>query len=389
MKSIELFAGAGGLAMAGSRTGFEHLGVIEWDKYACDTIRENQKLRVKHVKDWRLIEGDVRNVNFKTWRLDYVDLVTGGPPCQPFSLGGKHGGHRDERNMFPIAVAAIRDAWPRAFVFENVKGLTRQSFFNYFNYILTQLAFPSISRKVGESWAEHLRRLERHSTSRNVKPEYNVNTEVLNSADFGVPQRRERVFIVGFRSDVHAKWSFPTATHSSDQLLHQQWISGEYWEGHRIARKRRSARPQHLRRKLDLLKSDGPDLFTKPWKTVRDAIADLPDPRSSEATSYANHNFQPGARAYPGHTGSPLDEPAKALKAGDHGVPGGENMVRFPDGSLRYFTVRESARLQDFPDEYVFHGSWTETMRQLGNAVPVSLAEAVLRSVKSRLLDAK
>jgi len=134
-----------------------------------------------------------------------------------------------------------------------------------------------------------------------------------------------------------------------------------------------------------MLRSDGPDLFTRPWKTVRDAISDLPDPRSGDAAVHPNHVFQPGARAYQGHTGSPLDEPAKALKAGDHGVPGGENMVRFPDGTLRYFTVRESARLQDFPDEFIFHGSWTETMRQLGNAVPVSLAEAVLHSVKSRL----
>ncbi|MGA3304360.1 MAG: DNA cytosine methyltransferase, partial [Methylovirgula sp.] len=89
------------------------------------------------------------------------------------------------------------------------------------------------------------------------------------------------------------------------------------------------------------------------------------------------HRFQDGARSYPGHTGSPLDEPAKALKAGVHGVPGGENMLRKPDGSVRYFTVRESARLQTFPDGYEFMGSWSETMRQLGNAVPVELARLV------------
>ena len=92
------------------------------------------------------------------------------------------------------------------------------------------------------------------------------------------------------------------------------------------------------------------------------------------------------ARAYAGHTGSPLDEPAKTLKAGDHRVPGGENMLAYADGSVRYFTVRESARIQSFPDTYAFAGSWTEAMRQLGNAVPVRLASAVARSIAARLL---
>jgi DNA (cytosine-5)-methyltransferase 1 len=95
--------------------------------------------------------------------------------------------------------------------------------------------------------------------------------------------------------------------------------------------------------------------------------------------------YIPGARSYPGHTGSPLDEPSKTLKAGDHGVPGGENMIAMPDGTVRYFTVREAALIQTFPDGYVFHGSWGEIMRQLGNAVPVKLARAVARQVANCL----
>ena len=87
----------------------------------------------------------------------------------------------------------------------------------------------------------------------------------------------------------------------------------------------------------------------------------------------------------PDHAGSELDEPSKALKAGVHGVPGGENMIAFPDGSVRYFTVREAARIQTFPDQFLFHGTWTETMRQLGNAVPVKLAAVVGASVVSQL----
>ena len=101
-----------------------------------------------------------------------------------------------------------------------------------------------------------------------------------------------------------------------------------------------------------------------------------------------NHRLQAGARIYPGHTGSPLDLPAKTLKAGDHGVPGGENMLVRTDGSVRYFSVRESARLQTFPDGYELHGAWSEAMRQLGNAVPVTLAQVVASSVATHLLMA-
>jgi len=124
-----------------------------------------------------------------------------------------------------------------------------------------------------------------------------------------------------------------------------------------------------------------------PWRTVRDALEGLPEPHE-KGSHLLNHRLQIGARAYPGHTGSPLDLPAKTLKAGDHGVPGGENMLVRPDGSIRYFTVRESARLQTFPDGYELHGSWSEAMRQLGNAVPMHLGRAVAASVAEHLLMA-
>ena len=119
-------------------------------------------------------------------------------------------------------------------------------------------------------------------------------------------------------------------------------------------------------------------------------MIDLPDPEGDARSPVIvhNHRFQPGARRYKGHTGSPLDLPAKTLKAGDHGVPGGENMMVKDDDSVRYFTVRESARLQTFPDGYVFHGAWTECMRQLGNAVPVELARLLGSSVAAVLLEA-
>jgi DNA (cytosine-5)-methyltransferase 1 len=123
----------------------------------------------------------------------------------------------------------------------------------------------------------------------------------------------------------------------------------------------------------------------RPWRTVRDALVGLPGPTVRGSRKYLNHVLQPGARSYPGHTGSYIDAPAKALKAGVHGVPGGENMMRDVDGSVRYFTVREAARLQTFPDRYALHGPWTEAMRQLGNAVPVLLAETAASSVREHL----
>lgn len=384
MKSIELFAGAGGLGMGVSRAGFAPQAVIEWDRWCCDTIRENRADGLGLVGDWpEPTEGDVRDVDFREHE-GKIDLVTGGPPCQPFSLGGKHRAHADSRDMWPEAVRALRETKPRAFIFENVKGLTRETFATYFSHIVLQMTYPELAAEHGEGWESHLRRLEKHHTGRRGPGglEYRIVHRVLNAANYGIPQRRERVVFVGFRADLDIKWAFPLETHSLDALLWDQ-AKGDYWDRHKAPRVERKIGDRHLERATRL---DGKPV-TAPWRTTRDAIDDLPDPEHEwrKAANHNNHRFQPGARSYPGHTGSPLDEPAKTLKAGVHGVPGGENMLLRPDGSVRYFTVRESARLQTFPDNFRFHGAWSETMRQLGNAVPVELANIVARSVKRHL----
>lgn len=388
MRSVELFAGAGGLALGMSNAGFHHAAVLEWDHDACETFRENQRQHLRSVKEWPLIEGDVREFDYDN--LDDVVVVSGGPPCQPFSLGGKHGGYNDNRDMFPEAVRAVRELRPRAFIFENVKGLLRESFAGYFEYILLQMTHPSFSRREGESWRDHRKRLELHHTSRRARPEYNVVFRVLNAANFGVPQRRERVFMVGFRSDLGVQWSFPDGSYSEDTLLRSKWVTGEYWDRHKVSKRERPELSKKLAARVERLRGDYLfDASKLPWLTVRDVISDLPDPEKKPRNGILNHVFNPGARSYPGHTGSALDEPAKTLKAGDHGVPGGENMLARVDGSVRYFTVREAARLQTFPDNYAFRGAWTEAMRQLGNAVPVQLAEAVACSVSETLRAAE
>lgn len=364
-----------------SDAGFTHEAVVEWDRYSCDTIRENQRRGVDPVVDWPLHEADVRAFDYSGIRGG-LDLIAGGPPCQPFSLGGRHRGWDDERDMFPEMVRAIRELKPRAIVIENVKGLLRQSFAKYFEYVVLQVSYPEVVMKQDENWSDHLSRLERHHVhGQRDGLFYRVVFRLLNAADYGVSQRRERVIIVGFRQDLELEWSFPKATHSLDALLWSQWVSGEYWDRHAVSLEHRPEPPPKSRRRIERLGSLFPPREF-PWSTVRDAISDLPDPEERDHSGeIPNHKLNPGARSYHGHTGSPLDEPAKTLKAGDHGVPGGENMLAYPDGRVRYFTVRESARLQTFPDDYVFHGSWTETMRQLGNAVPVLLGRVIARDV--------
>lgn len=381
-KAIELFSGAGGLALGVSRAGFKHKAVVEFNKNACQTIRLNKNH--PDVNDWALHEMDVREFSYS--EFGQVDLVSGGPPCQPFSLGGRHRGHNDNRDMFPEAIRAVRETRPKAILIENVKGLLRESFAEYFEFIILQLTYPEVGRGTDEDWRSHLARLEKHHTKGGTRGlTYNVVYRLVNAADYGVPQKRERVVIVGIRSDLGLEFAFPDPTHSQEALAWDQAITGEYWEKHAIAKKNRpelSSRMTGIANRLDglLLPPE-----TKPWRTVRDALVGLPHPAKPEAKDFSNHAFYGGARAYPGHTGSEYDQPAKTLKAGDHGVPGGENMLIGDDGSLRYFSVRESARLQTFPDNYEFWGAWTIAMKQLGNAVPVQLAEIMASRLRDSL----
>lgn len=385
MRAIELFAGAGGLGMGVSQAGFKPLEIVEWDRWCCDTINRNRWSRKKPVAAWpEPTQGDIRQVDFKEFE-GRVELVSGGPPCQPFSLGGKHRAHTDHRDMWGEAVRVVRETKPRAFIFENVKGLTRASFASYFSYINLQLHYPEIERNSDEEWLDHLGRLEQHHTADSESGlHYKVVVRVLNAANYGVPQRRERVVFVGFRSDTGIRWNFPEKTHSLEALLWEQCRSDEYWERHKVSAAHRNLDIRLHAKGMKLREKPG----ESPWKTVRDAIHDLPEPTDFPHQKVLNHRYQPGARSYPGHTGSPLDEAAKTLKAGVHGVPGGENMLMRPNRTVRYFTVRESARLQTFPDDYELHGSWTEAMRQLGNAVPVELARVIASDVADRLQKA-
>lgn len=345
MRSVELFTGCGGLGLGLARAGFHHDLMVEWNEDAVETVLHNRNKGVEHVKHWPIIRSDVREVDWQEYAG--VDLVAGGPPCQPFSIGGKHRGDGDHRDMWPQAIRAVRETRPSSFIFENVRGLVRPKFASYLQSIAARLGKP----------ADDL--------------SYVVKVLQVNAADFGAAQKRHRVVVAGVRSDMASDLPELLPTHSRERLLWEQFVTGDYWREHALPvqingfEKVDAGTVKRLR-----LANAAPEGLR--WVTVRDKLRGLGEPTGRNC-----HFFQPGAKVYKGHTGSQLDQPAKALKAGDHGVPGGENMMVLPDGGVRYFTMREAARLQGLPDDYDFPRSWSESMRQLGNAVPCELAEAV------------
>lgn len=369
MRSAELFAGCGGLAMGSSLSGFRHELMAEFDFDAVETIRHNRAAGIAHVEHWPVDQLDVRHIDWSAHRG--LDLISGGPPCQPFGIGGKKMGQADARDMWPEAVRAVREGRPRAFLFENVRNLAGPRFRDYLDWIVAHLERPSMTRNPGETPRDHAARLRASST----QPEYRACWQVVNAADLGAAQIRHRVIIIGLRADQGVEPTPMPTTHSRDRLLWDQYVTGVYWDRHGLKRRPAPARRDDARR-VEALRAHGVKPEGEPWRTVRDALTDLGDPNGKNG-----HVPQPGARVYPGHTGSSLDLPAKALKAGDHGVPGGENMMVRDDGSVRYFTKREAARLVGLPDEFTFPRSWSESMRQMGNAVPVELALAAARRV--------
>ncbi|MGW4644965.1 DNA cytosine methyltransferase [Kitasatospora sp. NPDC004289] len=421
---VELFAGAGGLAMAVHRAGFRPLLFNEFAKRACETLEANGAERLADgEKPTRaplagekvpLVAGDVQELD-----MDYlkgrVDVLAGGPPCQPFSLGGIAKGDEDKRNMFPQMFRAVREIQPKAVICENVRGLLRPSFKSYFHYILRELELPFEERAEGADWTQHddYLRTRLLESPDDLGKRYEVIMTPVNAADYGVPQIRNRVIIVAFRRDLNVDVDLfkrlVRPTHSEAALLRSMTDGGSYWARH-------SEVPAHVRewvgsRLPETLPIDDGLL---PWNTLRDAIAgigdnkplpDVPDEWLDRTEhllgGFTEHIGWPGARIYDGHTPNELDRPAKTVKAGVHGVPGGESVIlldelvtdRAAQGGRRYkhryMTVRETARVMTFPDDWELKGPRGEKMRQLGNAVPVVLGEVFAKAVAAVLDEAE
>jgi DNA (cytosine-5)-methyltransferase 1 len=372
-QSVELFAGGGGMALGMREVGFNHSALVEWWAPAAKVLRHNAELKPHLWKPDDVIEADVRLSINELGERGTVQLVAGGPPCQPFSLGGAHAGDADERNQFPAALDVVRRLRPDLVVFENVPGLLRPSFVDYVDYVKAQLRHPDITAKNGEElWNEHQARINKSK----ALPIYRIYQEEIDAADLGVPQSRKRVFIIGIRSDVPGADTWPKLrmSHSRDALLHDQYVTGTYWTRHGLPR---PEAPVRLANAVKRLKAIGPpgDL---PWQTLRDVLTKIPPPgRGTDVPSWPNHLFIPGARTYAKHSGSPLDLPSKTIKAGVHGVAGGEAMLRELDGTVRYLTVREAAMVQGFPQDYEFPGPRSRVMGVIGNAVATRVAASL------------
>ena len=288
-----------------------------------------------------------RDLDFR--ELNGVDLLSGGPPCQPFSIGGLHLGPRDQRNMWPEAIRAVAEIRPTAFILENVRGLFRPAFEVYLEYITLQLTYPDLKLRIDEAWRHHLARLRQYAKGRGGKnAAYRVLSRAINAADYGAPQKRHRAIsssawhpnsaIIGasqrqrIRREGHLRW-----------LKH---VERNYWTRHgarRICEPASKSRGTGTQARSQVRRKKPRSGLGRPcWTRFQISSAD-------EKEKIAGHWQHPGARAYDNHTGSCLDEPAKALKAGDHGVPGSENMLAGRQGDVRYFTIREMARLQGLP----------------------------------------
>ncbi|MFF3960809.1 DNA cytosine methyltransferase [Streptomyces griseorubiginosus] len=409
--------------MAVHNAGFRPLLVNEFAKRALETLTENGATHRdpedtsmpkpgkgrpgRRAEGWPLVPGDVRHIpSFDFLKDAEVDLLAGGPPCQPFSLGGVARGDEDARNMFPEMFRAIREMRPKAVICENVRGLLRPSFKPYFEYIKREMSLPFVQRGKDATWEDHDDVLKGLLSNGSVDPSerYDVVHIPVNAADYGVPQIRQRVIIVAFRSDLGVEWNKhkPEPDHSESALI-DSMHDGTYWKQYDDVPGIDSIRERVVATlPPPSLVPDG----KKPWRTLRDAISGvdgnklLPSPTAEEVRAkivvddIPDHMGWPGARVYTGHTPNELDRPAKTVKAGVHGVPGGESVMRLDDPTFdgtgyRYMTVRETARVMTFPDDWILAGPRGEKMRQLGNAVPVRLGEVFATAVRAALDDAE
>lgn len=398
--------------MGVEQAGFRPLLFNEFAKRACETLLENKAERYevddgdppipKPGERIPLIAGDVSKVDFD-YLKGSVDVLAGGPPCQPFSLGGVARGDEDDRNGFPHMFRAIREMEPKAVICENVRGLLRPSFKPYFEYIKRELSLPFEERRDGAPWQEHdevLRHMLENATVESCK-RYDVKHFPVNAADYGVPQIRNRVILIAFRRDLGINWDRfreLVMPRYSEASLHEDMASGAYWDRHpevpeKVREKVMARIPQPPPTQLD---GDRP----LPWRTLRDALKGIDgqrplppierlDRNEHNLGGFTDHIGWPDARIYPGHTPNELDRPAKTVKAGVHGVPGGESVMLLDDGSHRYMTVRETARVMTFPDGWKLSGPRGEKMRQLGNAVPVLLGKVFADAVATVLDEAE
>lgn len=330
---VELFAGAGGLALGMSKAGFHPLLLNEIDHDACATLKMNRP-------DWNVLEEDIRKISFQEYR-GKVDLVSGGFPCQAFSYAGNKGGFEDTRGtLFFDLARAVKEIQPKVIFCENVRGLA--------------------SHHGGKTFA----------VIKNVICELGytlVEPRVLQAIKYMVPQKRERLIMVAIRNDLAHKATFrwPSPYHRI-MTLKDALFKGELYDTD-VPPSEGQAYPEKKRRVLALVPMGGY------WRN-------LPEDVKKE---YMGGSY----RLDGGKTGMArrlsFDEPSLTLTC----APAQKQTERCHPTETRPLTVREYARVQTFPDEWNFAGTMTSKYRQIGNAVPVNLAWAIGRALVRLLND--
>lgn len=303
---VEICAGAGGQALGLALAGFVHVALVEYETDYCKTLKSNRP-------EWNVICSDVHDFDGKPYKG--VDLFAGGVPCPPFSVAGKQLGKDDERDLFPEALRLIKEIEPRAVMLENVRGFLDPSFADYRNYILKSI------EKLG----------------------YDTEIKLLNASDFGVPQLRPRVVIVGIKKDEKGKFSYPdgkpeeaptVGTTLYDLMAENKWVGAKQWaeNANKIAPTLVGGSKKH----------GGPDLGPV---RARNAWAEL----GVDGRGVANDAPEPDFEGTP------------------------------------RLTSRMMARIQGFPDTWTFGKKKTAACRMIGNAFPPPVAKAVGEKIKECL----
>jgi DNA (cytosine-5)-methyltransferase 1 len=322
--AIDIFSGAGGLSLGLHRSGWQVKAAIEFDDAALESHRQNFD-NVEHLA------CDVRSICFD--RFSGIDLVAGGPPCQPFSVSGKRLGAVDIRDMVPEFVRAVEEARPRAFMMENVAGLAGSKFSDYL------LAQTSALHALG----------------------YTVFSKVLSAADYGVAQNRKRLFLIGIRADQKGSaFSFPTPTHGSG--LKPYATVNEALRGS----------PADVPNRAKVVFCKNPVLRKSPFAGM--LFNGKGRPLNDMGLGHTIPASAGGNRTH-------IVDPEGLVSAYHKQLMAGKRPRQGEMEGVRRLTVRESARLQSFPDNFQFSGRQSSRYSQVGNAVPPKLAEVVARQI--------
>lgn len=323
---IETFAGAGGLSLGLEQAGFHSLAEVEIDKYAAETLRLNRP-------EWNVIEKDINDITLEDLHIDLgageLDILSGGYPCQSFSVAGLRKGLDDVRGtLFYRYAWLLNRLKPKMFIAENVKGL--------------------VNHDQGNTLTTMIEVFQREG--------YTVQWNVLNAWDYDVAQKRERIFIIGIRNDLIEKedisYAFP-------KKMDDRWVLRDVLKD--VPESEGASYPEHKKVVMDLVPAGG-------------CWVDLPDEVAKE---YMGKSYYSGGGRRGIARRLSWDEPSLTLTTS----PAQKQTERCHPSETRPFTIREYARIQGFPDDWIFYGSMNNQYKQIGNAVPINLAKYVGLSV--------